>query len=142
VVNRTAFLAAAVLAVAIVAAIFHAMRASPDAAPGDSPALVTISGQNQGRAVRAAPAGSAAPVTDMPPARIRDALGLGNQARIRNARLFDEKHDIICGEVSRDGFASGFRRFVYVGVAATADIDDGSEAFETRVRDVCKQHLG
>ncbi len=78
-------------------------------------------------------------VAELPPMRVSQALGLGAQARTRNAVQYDRKYDIVCGEVSRTGYETDYRRFVYVGVAATADIDDGSADFATRVSDVCKQ---
>lgn len=74
------------------------------------------------------------------PDKIRSALGLLDAAVIRDTRVEDPPHEVICGEVSRDGSAEGFRRFVYVGIARTGQIDDGSIDFEQYRAAVCKPH--
>lgn len=82
---------------------------------------------------------AALPVGEPAPAGLSAALGLASSATVRNLVRHDEQYEIICGEVSRDGTAGGFRRFLYVGAALSAEVDDGGDEFEQRVRDVCKR---
>lgn len=82
---------------------------------------------------------AALPVGEPAPASLSAALGLPPSATVRNVVKHDEQYGIMCGEVSRDGSGGGFRRFLYVGAALSAEVDDGSGEFEQRVRDVCKR---
>lgn len=90
-------------------------------------------------ATRPAPAITALPAGQPAPASLSSALGLSSSATVRNVVEHDKQYGIICGEVSRDGSADDFRRFLYVGVAVSAEVDDGGREFEQRVRDVCKR---
>lgn len=135
-------LAASIVALLVVGAAsfagYKAYSQGPDV-PDESGQLVIIAGETTPAAAPVMSEAAGDSVGEAPPARISDALGLGQQARVRNAVRYDEEYDIVCGEVSRTGYETDYRRFVYVGAAQSADIDDGSKDFSMRVRDVCKR---
>lgn len=81
------------------------------------------------------PAGFAA----MPeaPSKMRHALALADDVVILEATEIDRENGVTCGRLRPSAALPDPRRFVYVGVAMTGRVDDGSADFEEYRSMVC-----
>jgi hypothetical protein len=122
------------VATAIVVASWFYARSMPAGGPEDPVVVI------DGTADRRPPSSATMPTVELqPPRELALALHLPPEARLKSPLSPAATGSIACGEVSGNGSATPYRRFVFNRAGGTGAIDDGTDLFRRFADKICRQ---